>query len=144
MILTYWKFGVGGFIGFLLAWGIQSFIIDGIEAKHKEALAAQVIFDITQCSNSKQPAKEANNESEKNNTDLLNQCLSKLHKPAKCVHVSRTPGSAETAANADTGLTSAAIEEHNILCRKAVNDLNIAKTWGAGYEKFQGQISEGR
>lgn len=120
-----------------VAYMAHSIDINRLEAKHKEELSAQVRFDVQQCNDSKQPAKEANEYGEKNNNKLLADCLVQLRHPVRQLHISRTPrGLAAADRQPAGGITTADIAANNIECRKDRNDLNTAKIWGQGYQKF--------
>ncbi len=139
MIFPWWLTALGGAIcASILALMAHNLDVNRIEAKNKETLAAQIKFDIIQCSDSKQPAKEANNDSETKTKQLLNSCIERLRKPAaKCLPISRAASSTPATNRPEaSGVTDTAIEASNLESQKDRNDLNSAKIWGQGYEKY--------
>jgi len=88
-LLSNWKVISAAALAFAMAYMLHSIDINRIEAKHKQALAAQVIFDITQCSNSKQPTKEGNENYQKLIADRDATIASLSKRPARCLYVNR-------------------------------------------------------
>lgn len=141
MSLLPWYIPAGGaaIVTTVIAFGAHSLDVNQLEKdwKTKKDEAVQAQADL--CESSKQPKKEADNASQTNLANLLDTCLGKLQKPAKCVpvYISRPASGVNAACQQQaSGIDSAAIEVNNIECQKDRNGLNEAKIWGQGYLKF--------
>lgn len=141
MTPTLASFIANGALALLLLTGFfyHEHSIDKMEKEKAEAVAGQAKADVKICSESKTPTNEANLYAENNNATLLADCVARLQQPKKCtpVYVSRPAGGPKTTCEQPaSGIDSSAIEAKRIEAQKDRNDLNVAKVWALGYEKF--------
>lgn len=134
-----WKLIVSATLGFIFSWWIGNVRLEYQEVKHAKAIESQVRFDIEQCDKAKEPTNEANDVDKTYTSHLLDECVSKLQQSKKCVpvYISKPASGVKTTDQPEGGgINSAAIDAANIECQQDRNDLNVAKTWAQGYQKF--------
>lgn len=104
-----------------------------IEVAQEQVLKDQVTFDIKQCDKNTQPAIASDSNALQTCTNNLNVCLGKLSNATVCVPIIKHTCNAKTvkspASGPTFGITSGAIDAHNIFCDQQVDSLNSAKDW---------------
>lgn len=132
--MNYFPLIAGAVLMALILVPLHSWDVYRIEAKQEQAIKDQVTFDIKQCDKNTKPAIVSDSNEVKTLTDNLNTCLGKLSNTPTCVPIIKhtcgvktTPSTASRPA--DFGLTSSAIDAHNIFCDQQIDSLNSAKTW---------------
>ncbi len=139
-LLPWYVHAIAGSLATLaVCWMLHSIDVNRLEKSWTKQESDAVEKQAKQCDNSKQPKKEADHVSENNTAHLLDTCLGKLQHAPKCipVHISRPASSAPAACEQPaSGVTDTAIMAANIGCQKDRDDLNAAKIWGQGYDKF--------
>lgn len=139
-MIPWWLSSLAGFIlASIIGITAHNLRVDEITLKNEKDKQAQIQADTKECDNSKQPTREADNVSETNNAHLLDQCLSKLRQPTKCIPIiARPTRSVKTTSQQPAGgIDSSAIDASNISCQKDRDDLNTAKIWAIGYDKYK-------
>lgn len=95
-MIAYWKFAVGAMAGFLLAWTLQNWNIESLKRSHAQKLAAQVIFDIKQCSEAKTVTKDDNEHYQKLLADRDADIARLSKRPTRCLYISRPADSTQS------------------------------------------------
>lgn len=131
MIPWWLSASAGAIVALIIGYMAHSIDVSRIEAKQESAIEAQKTADNSQCDKNNQPAIVSDTDALQSCNNNLTACDNLLHQRPTCVPVDHPASCTKTAnlAAAGFGLTSSAIQAHNLFCRNQIDQFNNAKNW---------------